>query len=84
MSDVIIEPQRSKFVPDFYKIKDAATEAGALGVSFSGSGPSMFAFTRTREEAQKVSYAMRLPLQKEKISSDCWISPIGKKAAHVV
>ena len=84
MRDVIIEPQRAKFVPEFYKIKDAATEAGALGVSFSGSGPSMFAFTRTREEAQKVSGAMRLPLQKANINSDCWISPIGKKAAHVV
>lgn len=84
MSDVIIEPQRAKFVPEFYKIKEAALEAGALGMSFSGSGPSMFAFTRTRAEAETVSHAMCLPLQNENISFDCWISPIGKKAAHVV
>ena len=59
-------------------------KAGALGMSFSGSGPSMFAFAQTHTEARKVSEAMRLPLQEKEISSDCWISPISKKAAHIV
>lgn len=84
MNDLIIEPQRSKFIPEFYNIKEAAIKAGALAMSFSGSGPALFAFARTEEEAEKISFAMRAPLQKVNINSDYWISPINKKAAHVV
>lgn len=83
MNDSLIEPQRAKFVPEFYKIKDAALQAGALGMSFSGSGPSMFAFAKTETEARNIASAMRLPLQRANIQSDCWISPIGKQAAHI-
>lgn len=84
MHDLVIEPQRAKFIPDFYKIKEAALQAGALGMSFSGSGPALFAFARTEEEAKAISYSMRIPLQKKDITSDCWISPISTKAAHVL
>lgn len=84
MNDSLIEPQRAKFIPEFYKIKDAALQAGALGMSFSGSGPSMFAFAKTETEARNIASAMRLPLQRANIQSDCWISPIGKQAAHII
>lgn len=84
LQDILIEPQRAKFVPEFYKIKEAALQAGALGMSFSGSGPSMFAFAKTPGEAKKIADAMRLPLHKINIQADYWISPIGKKAAHIL
>ncbi|MBA2710544.1 MAG: homoserine kinase [Tatlockia sp.] len=84
LNDLIIEPQRAEFVPEFYQIKKAALKAGALGMSFSGSGPSMFAFTETKEASEKVAQAMQIPLQKNNISSDYWISKISKKGAHVV
>lgn len=83
MHDLIIEPQRAKFVPEFYKIKEAALQAGALGMSFSGSGPTLFAFARTEAEAQLISQAMRLPLQEGGIALDCWISPISENGARV-
>lgn len=84
MEDLIIEPQRAKFIPEFYKIKAAAIQAGALGMSLSGSGPALFAFARRIEEAEAISSAMRLILQKKNIDSDYWISPISKNAAHVI
>lgn len=84
MEDLIIEPQRAKFIPDFYKIKEAAMKAGALGISLSGSGPTLFAFSYKIEEAEAISSAMRLILQNKNIHSDCWISPISQNAAHVV
>jgi homoserine kinase len=84
MNDVMIETQRAKFVPEFYKVKDAALQAGAIGMSFSGGGPSMFAFTKTKEDAERVGRAMQLPLQKKTIISDYWLSKISKNAAHVV
>lgn len=42
LSDILIEPQRERFIPGFRAAKRAATEAGALGFSISGSGPERF------------------------------------------
>ena len=71
-------------VREFYKIKDSALQAGAISMSFSGSGPSIFSFTETREEAERVSAAMQFPLLEQQIVSDCWISKISERGAHVV
>ena len=44
LSDVFIEPQRLPLLPELASVKAAALAAGALGCSFSGSGPSVFAW----------------------------------------
>lgn len=44
-SDHIVEPARSVMIPHFNEVKRAALEAGALGFSISGAGPSVFALT---------------------------------------
>jgi homoserine kinase len=82
--DDLIEPQRAQFVPNFYKIKEAALQAGALGMSFSGSGPALFAFAKTEQAAQAIGQAMQKPLQEKQIESNYWVAPISKNAAHVV
>ncbi len=43
LEDTIAEPRRASLVPGLAVIKRAAVEAGALGCSLSGSGPSLFA-----------------------------------------
>ena len=43
LEDTIAEPRRASLVPGLAIIKRAAIEAGALGCSLSGSGPSLFA-----------------------------------------
>lgn len=58
LSDGIVEPVRSKLIPGFDQVKAAALAAGALGGSISGSGPSIFAFTTSAEEAEEVKSAM--------------------------
>lgn len=83
LTDVLIEPQRQKFVPGFYKIKQAALQAGALGVSFSGSGPSIFALAQAKTEAHAINAAMRFQLKNAGIESSGWISRINQDAAHV-
>ena len=83
LNDILIEPQRAQFVPGFYKIKEAALQAGALAVSFSGSGPSLFAFAKDEHEANKIAKVMQEQLKVKHIESDCWISRISKKPAHV-
>jgi homoserine kinase len=56
--DVIAEPIRSRRVPGFSEVKRAALDAGALGSSLSGSGPSIFALCRSLASAAIVSKKM--------------------------
>jgi homoserine kinase len=57
--DGIVEPRRSKLVPCYKEVRDAAIKAGALGVALSGAGPSMIALAASRSEAERIAEAMR-------------------------
>ncbi len=58
LHDSIAEPRRAALVPGLAAIKQAAKDAGALGSSLSGSGPSMFALCATAGVAARVAQAM--------------------------
>jgi homoserine kinase len=58
IDDRIAEPARAGLLPGFAEAKAAALEAGALGSSISGSGPTAFALARGREQAERVAAAM--------------------------
>src|SRR5215510_1332183 len=58
LEDTIAEPRRAPLVPGLAAIKRAAVDAGALGCSLSGSGPSLFALCVGREVADRVASAM--------------------------
>ena len=55
MVDVIIEPIRSILIPNYEEIRKAADQAGALGCSISGSGPSVFALCDSRQAARQTA-----------------------------
>ncbi|MFI5311868.1 MAG: homoserine kinase [Gemmatimonadales bacterium] len=57
--DQIAEPARSQLLPGFMMAKMAALQAGALGGSISGAGPSSFYFTDSDAAAEKVAAAVR-------------------------
>jgi homoserine kinase len=59
LEDVIIEPARSILIPGFDRVKQACLKAGALGGGISGSGPSIFMLSKTRETAQEVEKIMQ-------------------------
>jgi homoserine kinase len=58
IDDRIAEPVRAGLLPGFREAKAAALEAGALGSSISGSGPSAFALVRGPAIGQRVGQAM--------------------------
>ena len=58
LEDTIAEPRRASLVPGLAAIKQAAVDAGALGCSLSGSGPSLFALCRGADAARRVADAM--------------------------
>src|SRR5258708_7855572 len=64
LQDTIAEPRRASLVPGLAAIKRAAADAGALGCSLSGSGPSLFALSENNAiplvEIEPNIYALEL------------------------
>lgn len=81
LKDVIIEPQRARLIPRFYEVKEAALEAGALGCSISGAGPSIFALSANAAIAEEVGEAMRRVFADAGIPNDLFVSPINQEGA---
>jgi homoserine kinase len=85
LEDTIAEPRRAPLVPGLAAIKRAAIEAGALGCSLSGSGPSLFALCRGEGDAQRVASAMGSVVAREiGGESQTYISSIAPHGARVV
>jgi homoserine kinase len=82
LHDVIIEPQRMKLIPGFSDAKEAALEAGALGFSISGSGPTVFALCRGKAIAEKTGEAIRKVFTKSTLKSQVWVSKVESEGAH--
>lgn len=81
LQDVIIEPQRAKLIPGFTQVKKAALDAGALGASISGAGPSVFALCRGQETADQVGVAMQKAFDQKGIHAELFVSAINREGA---
>lgn len=58
IKDVIVEPARQHMIPGFTKVKENAIKAGAFGVTISGAGPSVIAFSKKSENLERIRLAM--------------------------
>jgi len=82
--DLIVEPQRAPLIPGFAEVKRAAVEAGALGASISGSGPTVFAWVTSADAAERVRRAMvRAFAEHGGTVADSWVSPVSMQGARV-
>lgn len=77
LKDLIIEPQRANHIPNFYQVKDAAMQQGALGCSISGAGPTMFALCQNNIIGEAVGLAMQDAFKASGIESKLWITTIN-------
>lgn len=84
MVDFIIEPVRAILIPEFWEVKNAALEAGALGCSISGAGPSIFAFSKGKETAEKVAIAMKASFEKVGIIGESYVSSINQQGPKII
>ncbi|MBV8802930.1 MAG: homoserine kinase [Gammaproteobacteria bacterium] len=84
LTDFVIEPQRAQLVPHFQKLKTIALEKGALGMSLSGSGPTLFAWTEKEEVADLIGLTFSQQFQREKIKAEYWVSKITNEGAKIV
>ncbi len=83
LHDGIVEPVRSLLIPRFDRIKQAALDAGALGCSISGSGPSVFALSANRTIAERVTRAMKEVLQPTGVPYETFTSPIARQGCRI-
>jgi len=81
IKDVIIEPQRASLIRGFYEVKESALNAGALGCSISGAGPSIFALSANSLIAEQVGEAMQKVFTDLKVDNELFISPINQEGA---
>lgn len=84
MVDYIIEPVRSILIPEFFNVKSAALDNGALGCSISGAGPSIFAFSKGQETAEKVGAAMKATFNAASIQANLFVSNINQNGPLIL
>ncbi|WP_028295249.1 homoserine kinase [Olivibacter sitiensis] len=84
MKDVLIEPTRAILIPEFYEMREVALKCGALGFGISGSGPSVFAFTRSRDIAQEVTKCIHAHLDEKGIGSNTYVSKVNTEGPKML
>ncbi len=84
LRDGLVEPRRSALIPGFAAVQRAALDAGALGASISGAGPSVFAWFVDRGTAESAIAPMREAFAAAGLDSDAWVSPVDGPRAEVL
>jgi homoserine kinase len=81
ISDYLVEPRRAEMIPNFWKVKQAALDAGALGCSISGGGPSLFA---VGGDAARVGRAMAQAFEEAGVASDIYLTRPSRLGARAI
>jgi len=84
LHDEVIEPYRSQLIPHFDKVKNAALNAGALGCSISGSGPSIFSLSKGIETAKNVKDAINNIYKTTGIDFDMFVCKINTQGIKII
>ena len=77
IQDVIVEPARKRLIPGFTKVKTNALKAGALGVTISGAGPSVIAFSKKSHNLKKIAKSMKDGFRSVKVDCDIVICKVS-------
>ena len=83
VDDRIAEPARAPLLPGFVEAKRASLDAGALGCSISGAGPTAFALTDSELSARAVLPAMVAAYQGVGVQASGRIAMVDERGARV-
>jgi homoserine kinase len=84
IDDRIAEPVRAALLPGFRQAKQAALDAGALGSSISGGGPTAFALVRGQKAGDKVAAAMADAYAACGYKSEVRVAQIDRQGARII
>lgn len=76
MVDHFAEPARAQLIPGYSAVRAAAMDSGVIGCGISGSGPTMFALSASREVAEGAADAMRAAFRSHGLASTAYSGPI--------
>ena len=82
IQDVIVEPARQHMIPGYKQVKQNALKAGAYGVTISGAGPSVIAFSKNSFDLKKISTAMAKGFKTANIECQTIVCKPSKGAIH--
>jgi len=84
LKDYIVEPHRSKLIPKFDKVIQESIKAGALGGGISGSGPSIFTFSKDSQTAEIVKLAIEDTYKKTTIPYHVYTTKINEVGVKIL
>lgn len=84
LHDVLVEPRRAPLIVGFDAAKQAALEAGAMGASISGAGPSVFAWFETKQAAEAAAPWVQAAFAKAGFDSQAWVTPVDSPGAQLL
>jgi homoserine kinase len=84
LDDRIAEPARAGLLPGFLRAKRAALDAGALGCSISGAGPTAFALASDDDTADRVAQAMVDAYAVDGIEATARVAEVDLTGARIV
>lgn len=84
LNDVVVEPYRSQLIPHFDLVKTEVLKAGALGAGISGSGPSIFALSKSKTTAETVAKAMTQVFTNTTIEFNTYVSKINTQGIKII
>lgn len=84
-SDGIVEPTRAPLIPGMVAVKAAALEAGALGCTISGAGPTAVAVIEGAEKGEEIARRMvDAFLSVGKLKATATIAQLDRAGARVI
>lgn len=81
--DVMVEPHRAPLIPGFGAVQAVAMDAGALGCSISGAGPSVFAWCDGDAVAGAARDAMVVAFAAAGVPAEGWTCEVGGPGARL-
>jgi len=84
LRDVLVEPRRAGLIVGFPAAREAALQAGALGASISGAGPSVFAWFDSDAAARAAQPAVQRAFAEAGFDSQAWVSPLNAPGAQLL
>jgi homoserine kinase len=83
LHDHIIEPVRSILIPGFDELKEKCMAQGALGGGISGSGPSVFMLSQTKDIAKAVEAEMSAVFSQLGIEYHTYVTNINEQGVKL-
>jgi homoserine kinase len=84
LADVLVEPKRAPLIPGFYAVKQAALDAGAIGASISGAGPSVFAWFDNTPAAAHAATTMQSAFAAHGLRSNYYVTPVSGRGSRLI